>query len=244
MKKLTALILATALLLTLTFTSCDMIGGSVNPPSASTKKGDIVRFGQHDWRVLYVRSGSALLLSDEVIEKRPYHTVSIGITWENSSIREYLNGDFYNNIFTEEEKDKINDTDNDNKANPWFETAGGNKTTDKVFLLSLDEVIKYFGDSGQLDNPNIEEYGGGMQYIQKEVSDEFNEERFATDAETGRASPGWWTRTPGMRSELAVDIDSFGRLNVTGTGVEGGGRKVDDVSHPGGMRPAMWIELE
>ena len=107
MKKLTALILATALVLTLTFTSCDMIGGSVNPPSASTKKGDIVRFGQHDWRVLYVRSGSALLLSDEVIEKRPYHTVSIGITWENSSIREYLNGDFYNNIFTEEEKDKI-----------------------------------------------------------------------------------------------------------------------------------------
>ena len=35
--------------------------------------GDIIQFGGHDWRVLDVRDGKALLLSDKIIEKRPYH---------------------------------------------------------------------------------------------------------------------------------------------------------------------------
>jgi hypothetical protein len=46
-----------------------------------------------------------------------------------------------------------------------------NDTDDYIFLLSLEEVVKYFGDSGQLlnGNPNYE-HG---------ISDEYNGARIA-----------------------------------------------------------------
>ena len=53
-----------------------------------------------------------------------------------------------------EDRNQITLWGNINDYNPWFDSKGGDNTTDKVFLLSLDEVIKCFCDSGQLrDNP-------------------------------------------------------------------------------------------
>ena len=111
------------------------------------KTFDSYNFAGYDWLVLEVQGKKALLLSKYVLERRAYHESSKDIAWEESDIRSYLNGEFYDS-FTEQDKAQIVETQVINNDNPWFGTAGGNDTTDKVFLLSLEEVVKYFGDSG------------------------------------------------------------------------------------------------
>gem|GEM_PF-5955260 len=98
MRKLIAFILA--IVLALSLTAC---GGD------SLKVGDTVQFGELDWLVLAVEGDKALLLSKDLLEMRRYHDVYTWITWEDSDIRQYLNGEFYNG-FSAEEKGWIVET--------------------------------------------------------------------------------------------------------------------------------------
>jgi serine/threonine protein kinase len=117
-------------------------------------------FGKYTWRVLDVRNGQVLLLSEEIIEKRRYHKKSKKITWKDCELRQYLNGSFLQS-FTKTEQTAIIEVVNVNSKNQWYGTKGGDNTTDKIFLLSIDEVLLYFGDSGQvIDRP------AGAYYIQ------------------------------------------------------------------------------
>jgi len=188
---------------------------------------DRVNLGGYDWLVLDAQNGKALLLSDKSVEKRAYHNKKtyqnehINITWEECDLRKYLNGEFYNKLGPE--KTMIAETKLINNNNPWHGTAGGSATTDKIFLLSIEEVIKYFGDSGQLKNrPAPDSYC---------IDDQYNSARIAA-AEDDTAS-WWWLRSPGLYANNAVRVDDNGRVVFTGRDVRRGG---------GGVRPALWID--
>lgn len=60
--------------------------------------------------------------------------------WATSSVREWLNGDFFNTAFTAAEKAQIGTTYNENKsiAPPQYDSEN---TYDKVFLMSYEEVL-------------------------------------------------------------------------------------------------------
>jgi hypothetical protein len=149
-------------------------------PALTANVGDIIQFGGYDWRVLEVRDGKALLLSDRVFEPRHYHTESTDLTWETCSLRAYLNGEFYNS-FSVNDRARIADTTVINNDHPWYGTPGGNNTTDKIFLLSTDEVRTYLTD---------------------------NALRIALNA-SGEAS-WWWLRSPGQSSNSAENVGSDG----------------------------------
>ena len=117
-----------------------VINDSSRPPIGSAYK-----FAGIDWRVLDIQGNKALLISKEVLEKRPYNDEYKDITWEKCTLRGYLNGEFYNKLGAA--KSAIAETRNANPNNPWYGTTGGNATIDKVFLLSLEEVCSYFGNS-------------------------------------------------------------------------------------------------
>lgn len=120
-----------------------------------------------EWVVLKREEDKALLLSKYIIKLDSYNEEKEDITYENSSIRKYLNDEFYDEVFDGSEKQLIVEStvvnsDNNNiyqrsssgkeKRN---ETLGGNDTIDKVFLLSFDEVQNYFGrlsGAGMNDN--------------------------------------------------------------------------------------------
>jgi hypothetical protein len=70
----------------------------------STKVGDIVRFGDYDWRVLDVQDDKALLLSEKIIEMREYNYDLVDITWETCTLRKYLNESFYNSFNVDDKK--------------------------------------------------------------------------------------------------------------------------------------------
>lgn len=77
------------------------------------------------WQVLETKGSKALLITRNTIDEMAYHTEFKAIEWKDASIREWLNGEFYNS-FDEKEKARIIKTGKDN-----------------VFLLSDKEVKKY-----------------------------------------------------------------------------------------------------
>ncbi|MGN1392964.1 MAG: DUF6273 domain-containing protein [Succinivibrionaceae bacterium] len=95
--------------------------------------------------VLNVEEGKrALLLSKYALDFKQYHHVRTNITWENCDLRKWLNNEFINNAFSKNKQKEIQLTNITNNDNAVYGTTGGNDTKDKVFLLSIDEVKKYF----------------------------------------------------------------------------------------------------
>ena len=107
------------------------------------------------WRVLSVDGTDALLLADVALDDQRYNLNYKSVTWATSSIRSWLNGygvsanepqkdyshkNFLNAAFSSEEKNAIKITNVINDNNISYGTAGGNTTSDKVFLLSESEV--------------------------------------------------------------------------------------------------------
>ena len=185
----------------------------------------IVRFGEYDWRVLEESNGKTLLLSEQIIYLRQYHDTFEDVTWANSSIREYLNVAFYNS-FTPKEQSLITKAQIKNRRNPWYGIDGGMDTSDKIFLLSVEEVVKYFGGNGQP--------GGRDNFY---IDDEFNNARQAVCI---KGSPTrWMLRTPGKLPYMVVTATINGRIAVTGDFVNRQSTELFNV----GIRPAMWVTL-
>lgn len=93
------------------------------------KIGDKIWFGSYEWRILDVQNDIALIVTECIVEQRPYHDIYEEITWSHSEIRKYLNNDFYNK-FSDLDKAKIIPTLNKNLNNQWYGTLGGENTVD------------------------------------------------------------------------------------------------------------------
>jgi len=192
---------------------------------SSASVGDVIQFGGQDWRVLEATDDKLLILSNRILEYREYHNSFTSITWAESDIRRYLNGVFLDNTFSENEKSQIAETSVENNDNPWFNAYGGANTTDRIFLLSLEEVVRYFGDSGQLNSrPSENAYW---------IEDRYNTARIARNR-NGEAL-WWWLRSPGGNSNSAAGVGPDGGVGVGGNDVSGSN---------GGVRPALWLNLE
>lgn len=98
-----------------------------------------------EWYVIGEENGSQLLLSKNSIDKKQFNSnKNRKASWEKSNIREFLNNEFYNNVFNDGEKNSIILSIIQNNASPKSGVKY-NDTNDKVFLLSYDEVMKYVG---------------------------------------------------------------------------------------------------
>ncbi|GAU78876.1 DUF6273 domain-containing protein [Fusibacter sp. 3D3] len=201
------------------------------------KIGDQVVFGDYEWRILDVQDDKALILTEEIIELRDYHNKGTDITWKDCELRKYLNGEFYQK-FKVEDRAKIMETVNINPGNLWYKADGGEDTTDRIFILSIDEVVRtFFGDSSRLlDFPSKNQ----RYWFQRK--DENNIKR---RAKYMNSMWWWWIRTPGKHNRVAVYIHGDGNIGIQGNGVSK--RKTNVIHHltndsRGGIRPALWIK--
>lgn len=106
--------------------------------------GDKFLFGQYKWRILKINdNGTALVITQDIIQKMAYHNRRVNINWEKSDIRQYLNTSFYEK-FTSVEQKAIVTTEVDNPFNEKYFTQGGGSTIDKVFLLSIQQAQTLF----------------------------------------------------------------------------------------------------
>ena len=200
--------------------------------------GSTISFGNYKWLVLDIQKNKALIITNDIIELRAYHDKYIDITWVDSEIRKYLNGEFYDK-FKDSDKSKIISVTNKNLDNQWYGSNGGKESKDKIFLLSLEEVVcKYFGDSSELlNNPRKN------QRYWFERKDKNNSKR-------GTTFEGswwwWWLRSPGRNNVKAVYIWGDGNIGIQGNNILK--CNINSCFHPngdvrGGIRPALWLKF-
>jgi len=229
-----AILALVALVLSIVWTSFQIWNNIIKRPSSEKpananttvyKVGETVHFGEWDWRVLDVQDGKALLLSEDIIELRPYNDEWIDVTWETCTLREYLNGKFLKK-FHAEDRARIALTPNynpDTKGTFFgerFETPGGKPTEDYVFLLSAPEVLKYFP---------------GLKLHKDSDGDEWwyeADERLV--AIFNGCGSWWWLRSPGNNQNGAAYVDNDGYVSLYGSNVN---------YETGGVRPALWLNL-
>ena len=96
------------------------------------------------WRVLFIQDNKLLVISTNSICNMPYNVKVADVTWEDCTLRKWLNNYFINDSFNNVEKERISPLLLSNGANPKYNTPGGNPTTDKVFLLSFTDIKLYF----------------------------------------------------------------------------------------------------
>lgn len=106
---------------------------------------DVIEMGVWDekpikWRVLDVSGNDAYLLSDLIIKKDLFNEQMKAITWKDSTVRSWLNNEFYETVFNEKEKNAILEYTYNNIDNPWYGVDAGDDTSDYVCLLSWDEI--------------------------------------------------------------------------------------------------------
>ena len=206
-------------------------GGGYDNPFPYLKVGDVVAFGRYEqnnnyydgsepiqWKCIDMdANGRALLLSVYGLDSFAYNWNAISVTWENSSMRDFLNNSFYMNSFTDEERQWIVQTWNSNPNNAAYGTYGGNNTYDFVFLLSIDQLRYYFPyEALRKAQPTAVARAHGAY---------------------GTADPAcawWWLRSPGAYTTAASSVNSFGVLLDTGPTV---------TDSTGMIRPAVWVRL-
>jgi len=200
--------------------------------------GSTLTFGKYDWRVLDVKNGKALLISKDVTHvNKPYNETKTDVTWENCTLRQWLNRDFLNE-FSSQEQSQICLSTIPNEDNQWYGTKGVNQTTDRIFLLSLDEVDNYFGNSGDYQNKRRKKYVSAGNVQPNSTGDYLLNENDKDRVSTYRGSQTWWwLRSSGGGSDDAAYVNYAGSVVVAG-------RPVSERRTGGGVRPALWLNLE
>ena len=200
----------------------DAIEDSQN--SASNQKE--ITFGRYagediKWIVLDESNDGMFVLSKNVIDAHTFNDRAQNVTWENSSLRAWLNGDFYKGAFSAEEKERIRTTTVKTPPNPKNGTDGGKDAEDHIFLLSIDEVNKYFS-SDKDRTAEATEYAAKNVYL---IPDAYGN------------SSCWWLRSmdyPGTDSISCAAMVTY----------EGTIASEYVYEWTTGVRPAMWISKD
>ena len=201
---------------------------SLAVPEKLPEVGDVIRFGAYEqdcnqengkeaieWLVLDTDGEKVFLVSEKALDCQPYHSERVDVTWERCSLRQWLNGSFYDSAFNTEEQELIISTEVVAERNPKCATPAGENTSDKIFLLSIDETLKYLPkDSKRMCNPTPYAISKGA-YINNDTGGSW-----------------WWLRTPGNSSKDAASVNSDGCIDYDDGTV---------TSEKGTVRPAMWI---
>ena len=197
-------------------------------PLLNVSVGDYIKFGKYEqdnnadngkeqieWLVLDVVDDRALVISEYVLDRKPYHTTTTNITWETCSLRSWLNNDFLNSAFTNAEKEFIPTVLVTADKHPQYTMNNpGNDVNDKIFLLSITQMNKYLSS-------NTDKHGWTSDYaIAQGLST------------SGIGSCKWWLRTASNGYVNATFVEWDGTYSGTSVGYQ-----------YCGVRPAMWIDL-
>ena len=142
--------------------------------------------------------------------------------YATSSIRKWLNEDFYNTAFASAQQAKIRPTALSNGAfSPSRSKFDSVSTTDKVFFLSYSEAQN--ASYGFTNDTNITDTRKAMG------TDYAKAQGLVVDSSSGCSN--WRLRSAGCNSYLACNVDSYGELSSS----------VDVSSTTLGIRPALRI---
>lgn len=211
-----------------------------------------------EWIVLDRQGNKVLLLSKYILDCKSYNNTNVDITWENCTLREWLNDTFINIAFNNNEQNCIETTHINN--NDFISERGssisiisaGNDTNDKIFCISVDELKNYFKQENFFTY-NKRLSTNGTDYAINVINGgynlpifDFNDLSSNPNAEFCLGNSSFWLRSPGSTENRAANVDSRGWLDATGDIVDGIGSENPSGYYVSGnnkgVRPALWID--
>ena len=101
------------------------------------------------WKVLSVMPGKACIITTDIIRHKPYNEEFKYVTWDECSLRQWLNSYFIKHYFSSAERNRIMITNNIPESNPLIYSSNysGVQTNDYVFILSVSEAKRFFGNN-------------------------------------------------------------------------------------------------
>lgn len=149
-----------------------------------------------DWRVIDEDENSYLLLSEKCLDQKPYNERREKVSWENCTLNQWLNSEFLATAFNASERSAI---------------------MGKIFLLSHEEIIKYFPtEQSRQCSPTSFAKSRGV-YV------------------NARGLCAWWTKSRGQSDLQADYLSSAGGFGSRPHYVD------DDVI---GVRPALRVKKD
>ncbi len=174
------------------------------------------------WTVVEVKEDFAVLLCDNIIECMAFDTKG-GSAWDASSLRTFLNGDFYEGAFSAEEKALILKSTTVTEENPNYEGAYGKDCSDNVFVPSIQEFKTY------MTKVEGKAYAKATEYALAKGLHEYTKESGGTQI-TG----SWfWLRSAGFAKGYVAHCYADGDISYGG----------DESDVTIGVRPAIKIKL-
>ncbi len=228
---------------------------------ASAEKGTTVTFGSYEqdgnadngaepveWYVLDRQEDRLILLSRYIIDIGPFHSDRVDITWEESTVRAWLNDEFIGAAFNGNEKQLLILTDVEPHANPKYPRdfqdrtiTPGNATRDRVWLLSEEEAKALSAAMLKAESTKAAASGGTMGVHAKETVSVVDPVGtwHSYDITSNRTtyidySRNWWLRTPGDLQCKAMYVSEAGRLMYEGRYVN---------MELFGIRPAICVNI-
>ena len=168
------------------------------------------------WKILNRWGNCALAISERCIAYLQMKDIAFLYTWESCALRKWLNYTFFEEAFSNDERENILTATIPNP--PQLFMNEGYNTNDSVFLLSINEVSTYFAsDSDRKAYPTMNVFRS-CKYC------------------SGPDAPiSWWLRTPGENHGTlgAAYVQSGGFINDSG----------DNADTENGVRPAIVVKL-
>ena len=192
-------------------------------PIKNDKSNDCIKFGNYwqdknektpiEWIVLEKKEDKILLISKYCLDYKEFNTGDdlYNGGWANSSLKEWLNTHFFNEAFSDNEKQQFIE-----KAN-------------KVFLLSREECIKYFGETDSNDK-NKKLTSKATKFAIKNGCILYKP---PMDAWEYGCCSYWLRSTSGIHENEISIVGMDGKVNS-----EYG----DIVTHKQAVRPVIWIK--
>lgn len=175
------------------------------------------------WRVLEVNEDSALLLSEYGLICKNINETFDDFTWENCSLRNWLNTSFLDIAFTNLERKAILDSNITTPDSNYWGTKGGNDTTDKVFLPTMQDVM----------NPAYGFRKGMKPTKTRMLKCTTYARRNGGYKNKTNGNTCWWLRSPALHDKYAAYVFTTGAITATYFV----GRRYDAI------RPAIRVDL-
>ena len=215
--------------------------------------GQIITFGHYEqdgnlsngkepieWIVLEDNGDTLVLMSKDIIESKTLDDYSDGQTdyiWADSSLRKWLNNEFLKTAFSDTEISCIKQRtwEYDESPESTSEDSSGKDVTDKVSILSYEEVLMYYmGKDLSFDDtkvycPNLvakpsdaivksdsNKNGLGLFTVSIIGKQEYQDMGYPDDIINDSFSE-WWLRTSNYNETQLMYVSSHGKIYDYGT---------------------------
>lgn len=158
------------------------------------------------WWIIKETSASYTVVTDKLIDCKPFHNALTSVTWDTSALKIWTNTEFFNKCFNEKEAKLITEHTTPASWNYYYEFTSGKATKDKVGIIpapSLSDATHIFKDHDSAES----------KALRKAMVTDYAGYQGAFTDEDGYGK--WWTATAANKENwYSITVSFEGSITV------------------------------